>query len=1252
QWNHESLHTGFASYDLFDQYQRNQAEYQLSRLNYSGQLDNNYWNQFTQQSSAWMLGSGSFIVSYDLVPGGSGSGWGVDWANPIGAFYDSQSEAHDAAASIAAHLPVALDAQGRALTAQQLAGMDTDGDGELAVAEAQGLRLWRDLDEDGRLDADEASAVGEGIASDRWDPLARGRGQTAASGDAAAPSWSLATAGMPAKPAPIAIAQPVSTVPPSNYTTLRNTDELYFPPSGGYGVWAPTQIKINFRSPHVMVGTEGADSFDSTYYSAYSSWFNLSLLTHFLGGGGNDMVGGSARDDSLWGGTGNDVLFGYTGNDRVYGEEGDDELYGDEGADVLDGGIGHDFLIGGRGDDTAFGGAGDDELQGQNGNDRLLGQAGNDRLFGYLGNDQMWGGDGNDMLQGFIAFNETLSYTTADPMTDDDQLWGEAGDDHLYGGLGNDTLDGGTGNDGLLGEYGNDKLFGGAGADELQGGDGNDQLLGDADDDTLFGQVGNDQLCGGDGNDILMGFTASNEAQQTLYAGQTDDDVLMGEAGHDNLFGGWGNDRLNGGTGNDMLLGDQGNDDLWGGSDNDQLQGGAGNDRLMGDDGDDRLFGQVGNDQLWGGAGDDVLVGFTGEDEVQQSLLAGESDDDQLHGGAGKDLLVSGLGTDALFGGDGDDELQGGDGDDALYGDTGNDLLFGQVGNDVLYGGDGDDVLQGFTASNESQQALLAGQSDDDHLYGGAGRDTLVGRVGNDYLDGGAGADVMIGGSGDDTYVVNSVNDVIYEQAGEGHDTVIASTSYLLNAEVEDLELLEGFATHGTGNARDNRITGNSANNILDGVSGADTMIGGRGDDTYYVDNALDRVVEADGEGVDTVQSSVSLTLGHGVEHLKLLDFGHPELGLVDGQEVLVYGYPKRNELDYMQGDAVANYEGTCALTSIANLLTQSGRPTSESQVVQLAIENRWAVSDPSLPSYQLGGSSVLDQQRILDSYGMRNDVIEGYNEAGMAQLLRSGRGVILAVNAGRLWSEAEYEGGGEVNHAVTLTGAVFRADDGELAGFYVADSGRARVDDMTRFVDIETFRQAAQVPGAYAIYTVEPVKFWDENINGTGNALDNTLQGNRGDNQLWGLDGDDSLSGGEGQDSLRGGAGNDRYRFARGDGVDHVDQSDALDTDWDTVEFAPGIASDQLWFRQIGLDLEVSVVGTNDRIVVDRWYDEASPRVDAFVAGDGQQLFSEQVDALVRVMADLAPPAAGQTSLSATPYASVLTPVLASNWT
>jgi hypothetical protein len=67
----------------------------------------------------------------------------------------------------------------------------------------------------------------------------------------------------------------------------------------------------------------------------------------------------------------------------------------------------------------------------------------------------------------------------------------------------------------------------------------------------------------------------------------------------------------------------------------------------------------------------------------------------------------------------------------------------------------------------------------------------------------------------------------------------------LLNANIEELRLLEGFNIHGTGNVSDNKIIGNSANNIIDGVTGADEMIGGLGDDTYYVDNINDSVVES-----------------------------------------------------------------------------------------------------------------------------------------------------------------------------------------------------------------------------------------------------------------------------------------------------------------------------------------------------------------------------------------------------------------------
>ncbi|MDP2904216.1 MAG: cadherin-like domain-containing protein [Methylovulum sp.] len=56
-------------------------------------------------------------------------------------------------------------------------------------------------------------------------------------------------------------------------------------------------------------------------------------------------------------------------------------------------------------------------------------------------------------------------------------------------------------------------------------------------------------------------------------------------------------------------------------------------------------------------------------------------------------------------------------------------------------------------------------------------------------------------------------------------------------------------------------------------------------------------------------------------------------------------------------------------------------------------------------------------------------------------------------------------------------------------------------------------------------------------NINGTGNAWDNSLIGNKGDNVLDGKGGNDHLNGGEGKDLLIGGTGNDALKG--GDGKD-----------------------------------------------------------------------------------------------------------------
>ena len=68
------------------------------------------------------------------------------------------------------------------------------------------------------------------------------------------------------------------------------------------------------------------------------------------------------------------------------------------------------------------------------------------------------------------------------------------------------------------------------------------------------------------------------------------------------------------------------------------------------------------------------------------------------------------------------------------------------------------------------------------------------------------------------------------------------------------------------GGSGSDRITGNDADNVLDGRGGADTLRGGKGNDTYAVDAAGDAVLEAKGQGKDTVVSTVSYALAAGQE--------------------------------------------------------------------------------------------------------------------------------------------------------------------------------------------------------------------------------------------------------------------------------------------------------------------------------------------------------------------------------------------------
>lgn len=170
------------------------------------------------------------------------------------------------------------------------------------------------------------------------------------------------------------------------------------------------------------------------------------------------------------------------------------------------------------------------------------------------------------------------------------------------------------------------------------------------------------------------------------------------------------------------------------------------------------------------------------------------------------------------------------------------------------------------TANGET----LNGTADGDSIFGLGGDDTLFGFAGVDLLDGGEGRDTMHGDTGNDIYVVNDSLDVIVESSGQGDDVVRSSVSYALGAgvSVETMTTSNAAGTASinfTGNAFGQSIYGNAGANLLNGGAGADFLVGLGGNDRYIVDNASDVISEADGEGDDTILSSVNYVLEYGI---------------------------------------------------------------------------------------------------------------------------------------------------------------------------------------------------------------------------------------------------------------------------------------------------------------------------------------------------------------------------------------------------
>jgi len=812
--------------------------------------------------------------------------------------------------------------------------------------------------------------------------------------------------------------------------------------------------------------------------------------------------------------------------------------------------------IGGSGHDKITGNTLANRLNGGSGNDTIVAGVGNDTLDGSLGVDSMNGEAGNDLYRVNVATDKVIELLTQAKGGGVDTVESEATYSlALLANVENLTLVGSafnaTGNalvNTLTGNAAGNILDGKAGADVLKGGAGNDVYVLDN-----AGDVVNEQG-NADSHDELRSATirfasAVADIEDYSYTG-TLAWTFIGNGIDNRLSGGSAGDKLDGAGGDDPLLGNAGNDTLIGGLGNDGLYGGLGTDRMFGGTGNDTYEINVATDVIdeQGAADSDDLVRSSiainltalASGAIEHGVLLGTTALNAT-GNAQANKLTGNSGANLLNGGVGADTLSGGNGADTYTVDNVGDQVIETTGG-TAGGIDLVNSAVNFTLGLNVEKLTLTGSSSIDGT-GNTLANTIVGNVGNNRLDGGGGNDTMTGGKGSDTYVVDSLLDVVNEtianSSGGGTDTVESTVTFSLatRANVENLTLTGGTHINGTGNALANILLGNGGNNVLDGGTGADTLSGGAGNDTYVVDNAGDKVDEgANGDTGDEVRSSSFIGPFAGIEnYIYIGTKGWSFTGTTANNKIS--GNTVNDTLNGADGnDMLLGNGGNDVLIGAAGDDTLDGGLGND-KMLGGAGNDTYVINALTDSINEEGNADTDDVLKSSISINLSSAAFAGIEHveligtaanatgnAGNNRITGNAAANLLIGGAG---SDTMDGGGGNDTYHVT--------DAGDKTGETIAGAAGG-VDLVMSWVDhmlgnnIEKLTLAA---GAGS-------------IDGTGNALHNTLTGNEGNN---------TLDGGSGNDTMTGGAGDDTYIV---DAVgDVVSETIAAGGGTDTVESA-----------------------------------------------------------------------------------------------
>ncbi|NMG35399.1 RTX toxin [Azoarcus sp. TTM-91] len=520
------------------------------------------------------------------------------------------------------------------------------------------------------------------------------------------------------------------------------------------------------------------------------------------------------------------------------------------------------------------------------------------------------------------------------------------------------------------------------------------------------------------------------------------------------------------------------------------------------------------------------------------------------------------------------------------------DICLAEGGKELVIGSDASDQISGDSSNN----TILAGDGNDS-LSGNDGNDTLYGQAGNDTLNGGNGDDTLYGGDGGD-----------WLYGGNGSD-------------------------------------------VLDGGADNDRLYGGAGNDTYLFGH---------GDGDDVIASEYDASSGkHNV--LQFKDGVAPEEVSVrrSGNSLVLTlaGSTDRVTVnDFFLGDNPSN-----AYNSVQSVRFADGTVWAQSDLVERALAGTDGADS-------LVGTVAAD---MLNG-GAGNDTVNGGNGDDTlyggdgGDWLYGGNG--SDVLDGGADNDRLYGGAGNDTY-------LFGHGDGDdvIASEYDASSGKHNVLQFkdgvapeevsvrrsgnslvltlagsTDRVTVNDFFLGDNPSNAYN--SVQSVRFADGTVWAQSDLVERALAGTDGADSLVGTVAADMLNGGAGNDTLNGGRGNDTYLFARTGGQDTLYDYDTTTGNTDVLAFGADIAADQLWFQRNGNNLDISIIGTTDKVTVSNWYVSNAYHVEQLKTADGLTLLDSQVNALVSAMAAFAPPSSGQTTLPQG-YQDALSSVIAANW-